>query len=190
MKLRFAPLILAAVSALFACSVSDDDAELYFVGDSEVARWDLPRFFPTLVTHNDGLSGAGISYVESLAGAYRDRAIVVEIGTNDLVLAYADTPAYVTRYVDAIAATAARSVTLLSIFPRDFAGDRAKDNDLILRLNQAIRAEADDAGWTYVDVYFLLLRDGRLNGQYSADGLHLNDYGYEIVSNELKKYLR
>lgn len=35
-----------------------------------------------------------------------------------------------------------------------------------------------------------MLKDGRMNMQYCYDGIHLNDYGYEILRNKLQQSLK
>ena len=42
---------------------------------------------------------------------------------------------------------------------------------------------------TFVDVYDYFLYEGKLNMDYSLDGLHLNDLGYNILNVRLAKVL-
>ncbi len=49
-----------------------------FTGSSLVEKWDVRRFFPTKVTYNAGLSGAGIDYVESQGKAVQGRKCCVD----------------------------------------------------------------------------------------------------------------
>lgn len=41
----------------------------------------------------------------------------------------------------------------------------------------------------YINVYDKLVDGEVLNEEYSDDGLHLNDNGYEVVTDILKKYI-
>ena len=182
--------VLLCVS-LTACH-TDDDKELYFIGDSLVARWDVSYWFPSMITHNDGRSGCGIKYIEEHAGAYAGKDVVVIVGTNDLgLVATGDEEAYVTRYVQAIEALQGRRTFLFSIFPksRQWCSNPEQGNENIRRLNTAIKAAVRGKDITYVDVFDLLEKDGFINMQYSYDGLHLSQEGYELITKQLNKEL-
>ena len=44
---------------------------------------------------------------------------------------------------------------------------------------------------TYIDMYDLLTDDdGNFSKDYTDDGLHPNDDGYEVITKELKKYIK
>lgn len=191
-KLSFHYLLLIAMLLFsWSCS-SDDERELSFVGDSLVARWDLRYWFPTRVTHNDGVSGSGIAHIEECAGRYAGRDVVVIVGTNDLgLVATGDEEAYVTRYVQAIEALQGRRTFLFSIFPksRQWCSNPEQGNKNIRRLNTAIKAAVRGKAITYVDVFDLLEKDGFINMQYSYDGLHLSQEGYELITKQLNKEL-
>lgn len=183
--------ILSTTLAFFTLLACDNEQmeNIAFIGDSEVARWDLKRFFPTRIVENLGHSGAGIEYVESLAGKFRDRTVVVIIGTNDLyTLIGGDSHQYALRYVDAIKGLEAKRTYLYSIFPRNFASDKVDFNKLIPPLNDEIRSSiADDETVCYLPVFDNLYSSitESINWQYSYDGLHLNDLGYELITKKL-----
>lgn len=188
-KLLFSYLLMML---MIACD-GPDPAELYFVGDSHVARWDVKQWFAAYVTHNDGISGSGIDYIEGIAGKYSNHDVVVVIGTNDLwSVAMGDEDRYAERYVNAIQALSARHVYLFSIFPRgqqSITGDQLS-NQRIATINAKVRERAlAVANVTYVDVFDDLLHGEYISGQYTYDGLHLSDEGYEIITNKLKKQL-
>ena len=66
-------------------SCSDDGvSELCFVGDSLVAGWDVKASFPTYVVRNDGVSGARVEDILTWNLDYRDKNVVMLIGTNNL----------------------------------------------------------------------------------------------------------
>ena len=42
----------------------------------------------------------------------------------------------------------------------------------------------------YINLYDKLASDNKLNEEYSDDGLHLNDKGYEVVTSILNEYIK
>lgn len=177
-------------TALCACN-DDLDRELYFTGDSIIARWDLAESFPSYICHNDGRSGAGIDYIESLSGAYTGKDVVVMIGTNNSSLM---TPQlrdeYAHRYVDAIMALNARHLYLYSVLPRDFDNDYELINSDIAIFNDLVYNLVHNIpNISYLNVYNSFIYDGKPNPQFYSDGLHLSLYGYEILKSALDNKL-
>ena len=186
--------ILVAFAVLFllsSCSDDVKDARLDFVGDSIVARWDLAEYFPSRLVYNYGKSGAGIEYLESLAGRFADRNVVVMIGTNNNYLFVAtDREDYARRYVDAITALDAKRVYLYSVLPRDFTSYRDDVNDDIAEFNAVVKHIVESMpAIVYMDVYDDFLHDGKIDFQLYSDKLHLSPYGYEILTKTLLQEL-
>lgn len=190
---KFNLLLMAVMSALLLTACEDDvkDRKIDFVGDSIIACWDVAEYFPSRHVENFGKSGAGIDYIESLAGRFAGVDVVVMIGTNNgnLMMA-ADREDYARRYVAAIKGLDAKRVFLYSVLPRDLAADRSDINADILEFNRLVEsAVATDASIVYVNLYSDFLRDNEPNPQLYNDGLHLSPYGYEILAHSLKKLL-
>lgn len=186
--------ILVAFAVLFllsSCSDDVKDARLDFVGDSIVARWDLAEYFPSRLVYNYGKSGAGIEYLESLAGRFAGRNVVVMIGTNNNYLfVEPDRDDYARRYVDAITALDAKRVYLYSVLPRDFTSDRDDVNDDIAEFNAVVKHIVESMpAIVYMDVYDDFLHDGNIDFQLYSDKLHLSPYGYEILTKTLLQEL-
>lgn len=186
--------ILVAFAVLFllsSCSDDVKDARLDFVGDSIVARWDLAEYFPSRLVYNYGKSGAGIEYIESLAGRFAGRNVVVMIGTNNNYLfVEPDREDYARRYVDAINALDANRVYLYSVLPRDFTSDRDDVNDDIAEFNAVVKHIVESMpAIVYMDVYDDFLHDGKIDFQLYSDKLHLSPYGYEILTKTLLQEL-
>ncbi len=58
----------------------------------------------------------------------------------------------------------------------------------ILALNKLLAAQANDAKYTYIDIFHLFAdAEGRLNSQYTYEGLHLKPPAYPIWVDYLKK---
>lgn len=183
--------LLVVMMALWSSCSSDDDRELSFTGDSLVARWDLTYWFPTSITHNDGVSGSGIATIRESAGRYLGKDVVVIVGTNDMnALSQEDEAEYVNNYVQAIEGLSARRTYLFSIFPKSKEWCNGPEgNEKIKRINHEIKMALQDKPIVYLDVYDLLELDGYINMQYSYDGLHLSYEGYELITKQLNKVL-
>lgn len=184
--------IMSLLISAGLCACDDElDRELYFTGDSIIARWDLSEYFPSYICHNDGRSGAGIDYIESLSGAYTDKDVVVMIGTNNSSLMTSQfREEYAQRYVNAILALNARRIYLYSVLPRDFDNDYDSINSDIAIFNGLVYDLVNNIpNIKYMNVYDSFLYNGKPNPQLYSDGLHLSIYGYEILKSALEKDL-
>lgn len=169
---------------LTSCSKEDLNQELFFLGDSHIERWDLQKYFPTYITVNKGVSGSGINRLNSMNGLFKGKIIIIIVGINDLSYITNENE-YISYYVNTIKALDADRIFLFSIFPT-----RTYDNDKILRLNNKIKLAINPyTSIQYIDVFHELIKNNKLNIQYTHDGLHLNSWGYDIISNKLKEIL-
>lgn len=187
LRLLFSLILLASTSSCH----THEEVTLYFIGDSIIARWDIEESLPSFVTYNFGVSGAGISYIESLHGTQRGHKVVVMIGTNDLSGFTGETWAetYASRYVEAIFGMEAEHVYLFSILPRSF-GDVSKYDIAIPEVNTRIKAlVADNRTITYINVYDAFLSGNHIDYALYSDGLHLSQEGYEVLTNALRRAL-
>lgn len=175
------------------CADSDDLQELVFIGDSHIEHWDVNFFFPDYIVTNLGVGGKAINYIESKSGTMMGKNVVVIIGTNDFLKAKDNVDGYVERYCNAINNLKARRTYLFSIFPsrRSEYPVVSYDPPLLENVNAAIKKRLVEKfpNIVYVNVYDKLLYDGEMNPEYSSDGLHLNDNGYELITQELRKHL-
>lgn len=188
MRLRQIIYYLFLTILLCSCTKKSEE-KIFFLGDSIVARWDVKRFFPAHSVENLGVSGEGIKYVESMAHSFCNDIVVVMIGTNDLKwINSEEQDPYVERYVKAIYNLDASTVFLFSILPRSRSTDSENIHQKITSLNKKIQSKVNGTSVVFIDVYEKFYKNG-MNSQYSYDGLHLNEYGYELLSESLKTYL-
>lgn len=59
-------------------------------------------------------------------------------------------------------------------------------NSKIEDLNKLIKKSALDKGVNYLDIYSLLVKDGKLNSSYTDNGVYINNDGYEVILKEIK----
>lgn len=179
---------------LSSCSTLDVQ-ELYFLGSSSIERWDVQFYFPNYITYNKGKSGAKIDYIEEFAGKFRGKNVVIYIGTNDINYQIRNHVDELTdRFINAYNGLEAERIYLYSLFPNNnIENNQVEQNDLVDEVNDSIRNKVSRKcpQIIYLDVHDRLTYNGKLNMQYSYDGLHLNNEGYEIISqylmNELNK---
>lgn len=184
------------LSALGACS-GEPEGELYFVGDSLVAGWDVREAFPTYIVRNDGVSGARLEDILTWNLDYRDKDVVMLIGTNNLGYEIINESTrwqfiedFVEEYRLTIETLAPRKVFVISILPRNFDSDDPSLNLCIEEMNFALSQMVNElSNGVFVDVHDDFLYKGKLNMNYSLDGLHLNDLGYNILSKRLSQVL-
>ena len=65
-----------------------------------------------------------------------------------------------------------------------------RSNELIKAINEDIKKICKENNVTYINTYDLLIdEDGNLKDEYSNDGLHLTEKGYDVVTSKIKPYL-
>ncbi len=192
-------LIWMSVVGVLACACEKDKlGELCFVGDSLVAGWDVSEAFPTYEVRNDGVSGACLEELSTWGLNYCNKTVVMLIGANNLHAGFfnqATRPQFIadfiTQYEQTIYDWSPRRVFVISILPRAMTLYNLDTiNNSIQELNAALSAMTKRLPYTtFVDVYNDFLYEGAMNMNYSLDGLHLNDLGYNVLSKRLSQEL-
>lgn len=170
---------------------------LNFLGDSIIDYWkNLDDYFPGYECHNYGWSAKGIDTflgkvdVKSL----ENTECVVEIGTNDMrkVINAQTIDKYIDHYVDILISLKAKRIYLLSLLPRNRAKDGGFDfNSYYPEINRKIQESVANRlnNVVYVPLYDTFLKDGKINKEYTYDGLHPNTKGYEVMAKIIKEYM-
>lgn len=180
--------VASFVIVFFSVSCAEEEEALYFTGSSLVEKWDVRKYFPTRMTYNMGLSGSGIAYIESQGSMFRDEAVVVITGGNDLP-SINDLDEYANRYLQALHNMQAKRIYLFAILPRlVFEEDNyEKVRAVNAKIKGLIHGQTDDI--LYIDLFDRMLEDGKLNEELFYDGVHLNSWGYDLISEELNRVL-
>lgn len=177
------------------------DKNCLFVGDSITKRYDLKRYFPDQFMVNSGIDGnKTVDILENMDGRvyeYNPSKVFLLIGTNQLddedeKQIFED----IIRIVEEIKKNRSlASIYIESIYPvnHDFKNSPAKkkDNQKIQRINQQLEEYALHHNVIFIDVYTSLVDEsGNLKKEYTEDGLHLTDEGYNQVTNVLRNYVK
>lgn len=170
---------------------------LNFLGDSIIDFWDnIDNYFPEYECHNYGWSAKGI---DSFLGKVNIHILegtecVVEIGTNDMrtVINNGTIDSYIEHYIDVLISLKAKKIYLLSLLPRNRAKDGGFDYnshypEYNKRIENRVATRMDNV--VYIPMYDLFLKDGKINMDYSFDGLHPNAKGYEVMAKRIREYL-
>ncbi len=174
---------------------------IVFLGDSITHRYDLNKYFPDNNVVNSGVDSNVCSDILSdMYGRiykYNPSKIFILIGTNNLITDDSDDKILsdIKQIINEIHEKLPfAGIYVESIYPVNKDIDdymvNIRDNERIKNINKEIEKYIKDIKYAeYINVYDLLIKDDKLNPDYSDDGLHVNDKGYEIITELLKKYI-
>ena len=172
-----------------------------FLGDSITDFYDLDKYYKDLPVVNSGISGNTtddiLKDMKKRVYQYNPSKVFLLIGTNDLDLKHSkeDVIGNIEKILEEIKSNRPKAELYLeSIYPvnhdirRNNAGNR-KNSD-IKEINEKLEDYCEDNDITYIDMYDLLKDDDdNLKEEYTKDGLHLSDKGYEVVTKEIKQII-
>lgn len=176
------------------------DENIVFLGDSITNRYDLNKYFPNNNTVNSGVEANRTNHIlddmYNRVYKYNPSKVFILIGINQV------TDNSVEEIVDDIKKIVKKihknrkfaKVYIISIYPID--SDREgslaadKSNKKVEKINSKLRKLSSKLDYTYIDVYSKLIDGESLKDEYSIDGLHLSDKGYEIVTKTIKKHVK
>lgn len=195
----FSISILAIIFISFSgCSSKFEENKYVFIGDSIVAGWDLEYYFPYLDVANLGKNGAITSDMGFISWSpeMKQTIVISLIGTNDIdafkesTLSTDTLNEIVSSYKQAILKSYATNFIVISILPRNGA-NAVFMNQQIITLNEKLKNMTKEISNTiFLDVYnYFIGPDGKLDMDYTVDGIHLNIYGYELLSAKLSAVL-
>lgn len=173
-----------------------------FVGDSITQDYNVYEFFHDLCVYNRGIGGdttVGLmKRLEASVYALEPARVVLMIGTNDFALL--DTNSHevflnIKKIINEIKSKLPNvEIILESIYPVSKALDPKikmisvgkRDNILIDQTNEMLKTIE---GVTFVDLNSILKDvDGNLILEYTVEGLHINELGYQKITSVLRKY--
>lgn len=189
------PLRFQAEVEAFA-AVARPDASTLFVGSSSIRLWDVAHSFPKVAAVNRGFGGATtpdvLRYYDRVIAGVPASTVIVYVGENDIAdgATAEQTAADVLTLLARLRADMPRArIAYLSMKPTPSRWDLYPR---ISAANAAIQTHAGEGAFDYLDVgHALMTVNGAPDAQfYRADGLHLNDQGYQRWTAIIDRYLQ
>lgn len=183
------------------------DDNIVFLGDSITYRYDLEKYFDGYKVVNSGKNGDKttdiLDNMKKRVYDYNPSKVFILIGTNDLGLNGHNVDDIYNNIKEIVSNIKENrplaEIYIESIYPTGDLNDdnvnydalKYRDSDDVKELNDKLKEYCKDEKLTYIDLYDKLIDDEEhLNSDYTSDGLHINDDAYEIITNELIKYLK
>lgn len=178
-----------------------------FLGDSITDFYDLEKFYGDLPVVNSGISGNQykdlINNLEDRVYKYNPTKVFLLIGTNDMAftdVTNEDLVDHIIEICDEIQKNREKTkIYVESIYPVNRRTDNdvvdlgmvlGRYNDRIQEINKLLKEKVEENNYTYIDMYSKLEdEDGNLKVDYTIDGLHMSDEGYEVITSEIKKII-
>lgn len=178
-----------------------------FFGDSITDYYDLDKYYPNLKKVNSGISGQRTGDLKkdmyNRVYRYNPSKVILLIGINNF-LSDDDSVDNVVGDIKEIVENIHKElpnteISIQSIYPinTDWGviynrGDSYVHNvtKKIIDSNDKIKKYCNDNKYTYIDVFEELSDDNcEFKREYTNDGLHPNEKGYDKITETLKKYL-
>jgi len=181
---------------------------IVMLGDSITDGYDLDKYFGTdILMVNSGISGDKThdisDNIRKRVYEYNPSKVFLLIGINDILYENASTET-VFKQIDFIVNEINEKlpnakIYIESIYPvnsdwHDYYCDGVKgsteSNIIIEETNDLLKKYCEVNGYEYIDVYSSLIDDEKnFDREYTNDGLHPNERGYEVITEILKKYM-
>ncbi|MDQ8735619.1 SGNH/GDSL hydrolase family protein [Paenibacillus sp. LHD-38] len=175
---------------------------ILFIGDSITEGFPIHEMLKCgKAMYNRGIGGDKtqdvLNLMKDIVYDLEPAKVFLLIGTNDLGFDIKP-PAIVERIKEIVTNIQQQlpetKLYLQSIYPvnQSYPASQAglRNNHDIQRINVAIREIASKDQIAYIDLYPKLIDgEGLLHDEYTYDGLHLTIKGYEVVREEIQKYL-
>lgn len=182
------------------------DDNYVFLGDSITDFYDLDEYFEDMPVVQSGINGNTtediLDDMKSRVYKYNPSKIFILIGTNDYVKL--DGNESIEKNIKKIIEEIQKNrplaeIYIQSIYPinssdddkinKEMVGNRK--NSEIIEANEIIKKIAKEKNVTYIDMFSKLYDTEKeeLKLEYTKEGLHISDKGYEVITEELKKYM-
>ncbi|MDB5003907.1 MAG: family lipase [Mucilaginibacter sp.] len=168
-----------------------------FTGSSSIRKWDDVQYtFAEYSALNRGIGGAVtnniIYYLNDLVFKYQPKQIVLYVGENDLMDKVSTVDSVYNRTMKLYQAIRAKmpEVPILYIGMKP-SPSREKFMPMEVDFNARIKNFlASEKNTVFVDVYPLMLNDGKLRPElYVGDKLHMTKLGYAVWEKAVRPYL-
>ncbi len=174
---------------------------IVFLGDSITDFYDLDKYYPNNFVVNSGISGNTtddiLEDMKNRVYCYNPSKVFLLIGTNDLELGTSidnivNNIIKITKQIKKNRKNT--KIYIESIYPvnHDIGNNMAgkRDNNDIKEINKKLKKYCQENKFTYINLYSVLKDDSdNLSIDVTDDGLHLNEKGYDLLTDYLDNYL-
>ena len=179
------------------------DDNYLFLGDSITEQYDLEKYYPDMNVVNSGIGGNKTSdilnNIKKRVYQYNPSKVFLLIGINDIRSGVKEEE--IVQNIEDILSELRKNrpyaeLYLESIYPIDEneSGSQIGTNERIKSINQTLKEYCQNEKINFINIYDLLLDsesdEVKINTNYTKDGLHLNDAGYEVVTREIMRYIK
>ena len=172
-------------------TIEKGSIEVAFIGDSLTDHYDVKRFYEGLVTINRGIAGDNTYGLERRLQVslydVQPKVVVLLIGSNNLCGMMDNYERILISMRENMPNT---HIVIQSVPPMDGIL-RRWNNGIIAYNNVEVKALAEKYGCEFVDTFTHLLDHDKnvLRAEYTYDGLHFVDAGYEVITAEIRPVL-
>ena len=169
----------------------NQSVDVVFLGDSLTEGYNIQKFYPEYIALNRGISGdttVGLEQrLEVSLYAIKPKVAVMLIGANNMDTMLENYDSILKSFKENVPKT---KIILLSL--TSMSGEWGKKNHLAAYNNVQIKKFAEKYEYEFVDLYsrLLNLEDGEIYDEYTTDGGHLTQKGYEVLTNSIKPVLK
>lgn len=177
-----------------------------FLGDSITDFYDLNKYYENMPVVNSGISGNTtddiLNDMQNRVYRYNPSKVFLLIGTNDLQLgkSTSDIVENIQKIIENIQKNRPlATIYVESVYPVNNSDDDKIDhrmvgkrkNEDIQKINNEIKKYCKNKKIIYIDLYHLLKEDDseNLKLEYTKEGLHISEKGYEVITSKIKEFL-
>ncbi len=165
-------------------------ADIIFLGDSLTEGFDLKNHIKHRNLVNLGISSDtsyGVLNRIEMLSQNKNSIVFLMIGVNDLGIneSFENIKNNVTSIIDYLKSKGLY-IVIQSVLLTD---GRKRDNHNIFLLNQELIKLSKQSGVTYLDLNPFMVKNGKLNPEFTYDGLHLNATGYNAWAHVINVFL-
>ena len=183
------------------------DRNYLFVGDILTKEYDLKEYYsdsPVVNSSNDSLTTHELyDNLKNYIYIYNPSKVFIEVGTFDFTRD--DSTVTIVKYISSIIKEIKNNrpfaeIYVESIYPINDSDDEiikseevdGRTNAVIENANKSIKEICEENDVTYIDLYSDLYseEDEGLKLDYTTDGFHLSDEGYNVITTKIKRYLK
>lgn len=171
-----------------------------FLGDSITERFKLDIYMPSIYSINSGIGGNNtediLNDIDNRVYKYKPKKVFLLIGINDILFTNKTDDEIINninKIINNINDKTNSKIYLESIYPvnTNVKKDIPKDsNKKINNFNKKL-SKICNKNCKYINIHkYLMDKDGNLRDIYTNDGIHINKFGYVIITGRLYKYAK